>query len=57
MNCQDGSDYGIYPENYETREAYDKAIFDAFVMNDIEETENTEVLFVLKETESDDGEK
>lgn len=26
MNCEDGSAYGVYPENYETREAYNNAI-------------------------------
>jgi len=26
MNCQDGSEYGIYPENYETRQEFNEAI-------------------------------
>ena len=29
MNCEDGSDYGIYPENYETRQEYNEAIVSA----------------------------
>ena len=30
MNCEDGSDYGIYPENYETRQEYNEAVHDQF---------------------------
>ena len=26
LNCEDGSEYGIYPEDYETRDEYSKAI-------------------------------
>ena len=26
MNCEDGSAYGIYPHNYETRQAYNNAL-------------------------------
>ncbi|MCD8149989.1 MAG: hypothetical protein LUE92_10605 [Clostridiales bacterium] len=26
LNCEDGSDYGIFPEDYETREEYNEAI-------------------------------
>lgn len=26
LNCEDGSSYGIYPENYETRSEYNKAL-------------------------------
>lgn len=29
MNCEDGSNYGIYPENYETRQEYNEAIVSA----------------------------
>lgn len=29
MNCEDGSDYGIYPENYQTRQEYNEAIVSA----------------------------
>lgn len=26
LNCEDGSDYGVYPENYETRDEYNEAL-------------------------------
>ncbi len=26
LNCEDGSNYGIYPEDYETRDEYNKAL-------------------------------
>lgn len=26
LNCEDGSDYGIYPDDYETREEYNEAL-------------------------------
>lgn len=29
MNCEDGSAYGIYPEDYETRQAYNLALVNA----------------------------
>lgn len=29
MNCQNGSDYGIYPESFETRDEYNAAIAQA----------------------------
>ena len=29
LNCEDGSAYGIYPENYETRQAYNLALTNA----------------------------
>lgn len=29
LNCEDGSEYGIFPEDYETREEYNEAIQDA----------------------------
>lgn len=29
LNCEDGSDYGIYPEDYETRNDYNEALSDA----------------------------
>lgn len=50
VNCQDGSAYGIYPEDFETEEAYNQALFDAFVIDDIDENEDTEVPFVFGET-------
>lgn len=50
MNCQDGSAYGIYPEDYETMEAYNKALFDAFVIDDIDENEDTEVPYMFEDT-------
>lgn len=42
-NCRDGNAYGIYPDDYEMVEAYNKALFDAFVIDDIDENEDTEV--------------
>ena len=56
MNCQDGSAYGIYPEDYETVEAYNKALFDAFVIDDIDENEDTEVPYMFEDTKQKDDE-
>ena len=56
MNCQDGSAYGIYPEDYETMEAYNKALFDAFVIDDIDENEDTEVPYMFEDTKQKDDE-
>ena len=57
MNCQDGSAYGIYPEDYETMEAYNKALFDAFVIDDIDENEDTEVPYMFEDTKQKDEDK
>ena len=42
LNCIDGSEYGIFPEDYETRDEYNEAIAEA--RNDFEE-ENDENVF------------
>lgn len=57
MNCQDGSAYGIYPGDYETMEAYNKALFDAFVIDDIDENEDTEVPYMFEDTIQKDEDK
>ena len=48
-NCRDGSTYGIYPEDYETLEEYNRALFDAFVIDDIDENEDTEVPYMFED--------
>lgn len=38
LNCEDGSDFGVYPENYETRDEYNEALREA--KDGYEETED-----------------
>lgn len=38
LNCEDGSDFGVYPENYETRDEYNEALREA--KEDYGETED-----------------
>lgn len=36
LNCEDGSAYGVAPEDYETRDAYNEALYLAKNMDDAE---------------------
>lgn len=45
LNCEDGSDYGIYPEDYETRDEYNDALSDAkFTFDDATEDDDEPVI-------------